>query len=93
MATVLTPRAQPRRKVFSPVWLDTASGRHRAHLLNLSAIGAGVHARCDHRAWSRVTLGTDGHAIEARVTWAEGERCGVKFLRPLTADELKAFGG
>ncbi|HEU0045278.1 PilZ domain-containing protein [Sphingomonas sp.] len=85
-----TPRAATRRKVFSPAWLDTVDGRYRAHLLNLSAIGACVHARCTHRVWSGVTLRIGDRMVEARVTWVMGERCGVKFTQPLTPAELDA---
>lgn len=100
MATTASPaerspvsRAQPRRKVFSPAWLDTADGRHRAHILNLSTIGACVHARCAHRVWSQITLHVGDHAMAARITWADGERCGVKFIRPLNAREMDAVIG
>jgi hypothetical protein len=88
-----TPRAAPRRKLFHPGWLDTADGRHRAHVLNMSAIGACVHARCVHRVWSSVTLQLDALTMMGRVTWADGERCGVKFARPLTASELDEITG
>lgn len=90
-ARTLVPRAAPRRKVFRPVWLDTGSGRHRAHILNLSAIGACVHARAVHRVWSGVTLQIGEQGIAGRITWADGERCGVKFARALSPAELDAL--
>lgn len=81
-------RAAPRLKVFRPAWLQTADGRYRAHVLNLSPIGACLHARCRHRVWSAVTLQLGERTVEARVTWFDGERCGVKFASPLSADEM-----
>ena len=92
-ARVLVPRAAPRRKVFRPAWLETGNDRHRAHILNLSAIGACVHARAVHRVWSGVTLQIGEQALAARVTWADGERCGVKFARALSPTELDALTG
>ncbi|MDB5695061.1 MAG: Pilus assembly protein PilZ [Sphingomonas bacterium] len=88
-----TPRAAVRRKLFHPAWLDTADGRHRAHVLNMSAIGACVHARCVHRVWSGVTLQLDELTLKGRVTWADGERCGIKFVYPLAAKELDQITG
>ena len=92
-ARVPTPRAAPRRKLFRPAWLETADGRHRAHILNLSTIGACVHARCVHRVWSGVTLQLGERAVKGRVTWADGERCGIKFVQPLQPAELDALTG
>lgn len=82
------PRAALRVKVFRPVWLDTADGRTRAHVINLSAIGACLHARCAHPVWSGVALELNGELISGRVTWTDGDRCGVKFAQPLRADAL-----
>lgn len=86
-----TPRAALRHKVFRAAWLDTAGGRTRAHVLNLSELGACVHARCAHPVWSAVTLDIAGRRIDGRVTWTADDRCGVKFTRPLAPAELLAM--
>ena len=88
---LLIPRAATRVKVFRPVWLDTADGRTRAHLINLSAIGACLHAPCAHPVWSAVVLELNGERVNGRVTWTEGRRCGVKFAQALTAGALASL--
>jgi hypothetical protein len=85
------PRAAPRRKVFHPATLETADGRQRAHLLNLSAVGACLHVQAGVRIWSAVVIQAAGQTVAARVTWADGQRCGVKFVTPLDAATLAAM--
>ena len=50
------PRAVPRRKTFELVGLALENICHRAHMLNLSAGGACLHARCTLRVWQTVTV-------------------------------------
>lgn len=84
-------RAAQRTKVFRQIWLETSAGSFRAHVLNVSPIGACVHARCQHRAWSGVVLRAGELAVEGRVTWTNQDLFGVKFLQPLSSADMQAL--
>lgn len=88
---VPTPRGQPRRKVFHPVALLVGGERHRAHMLNVSVGGACLYARCPLRVWGGVTIEIEDSVLEGRISWVAGDRCGVRFTRPLTPAELNAL--
>lgn len=88
-------RARPRRKLFQPAELDTAAGRVRAHLLDLSETGALVNAAAPPAADSFATLICGALQRSARVTWVKGTRFGIRFVLPLTAaqvDDVLALG-
>ena len=86
-----TPRHQPRRKTFRVVAIEVDRVSHRAHMLNLSTGGACLHARLSLRPWQTVGGDLDGRLLPARVSWTAGDRCGVRFLEPLTAAEVDAL--
>ena len=83
-----TPRHEPRRKIFRVVAIEADRAIHRAHMLNVSTGGACLHARLSLRPWQTVTVDIDGQLVPARVSWTAGDRCGVRFLEPLTADRV-----
>lgn len=87
------PRAVARRKTFEPIVLDLAGTKVRAHMLNLSTGGACLHSRCTLRAWQTVSIEVRGRVVRGRVSWIAGERCGVRFVQPLTASEVDAIAG
>ena len=85
------PRALPRRKVFEPIVLRIGEDSHRAHMLNLSAGGACLHARCAPKVWTVVAIEFAGRVLDGRVSWVAGDRCGVRFTSPLSATEVDAI--
>lgn len=92
-APALVPRAVPRRKTFELVGLQLDAVCHRAHMLNLSAGGACVHARCTLRVWQTVTVTVRGRVLPGRISWIAGDRCGVRFTTALSAAEVDAIAG
>lgn len=81
-------RVAKRVKVFRPIALQMSGGIHKAHVLDLSATGARLHADCPHRAWSSVTLHCEDLDVSGRVVWTKGLVFGVKFLRTLSEAEI-----
>lgn len=79
-----TPRHATRHKIFRVVAVEVDRTCYRAHMLNVSIGGACLHARLSLRPWQTVMVDLDGHLIPSRVSWAAGDRCGVRFLEPLT---------
>lgn len=93
-AAPAAPRGQPRRKTFLPVTLSIGDQRYRAHMLNLSTGGACVHvARAPLRVWHAVGVEVAGRAMPGRLSWVDGERCGVRFAVPLTASDVEQLIG
>lgn len=83
-------RTQPRRKTFHPVVLRIGDDRHRAHMLNLSTGGACIHAgRAPLQLAHSVRVEVGGWTLPARVSWIAGERCGIRFLKPLTVTDVE----
>ena len=89
--TASTPRVLPRRKTFEPVVLTVGDTTHRAHMLNLSAGGACLHARCTVSIWNSVVIALHGRELHGRVSWVAGDRFGVRFVAPLSEAELDAI--
>ena len=87
-AVSLRPRMPPRRKTFEPVTLRIGNDAHRAHMLNLSAGGACLHTRGAVRVWQVVAFEVAGRTLDGRVSWVAGDRCGVRFVTPLTVEDL-----
>ena len=87
------PRALPRRKVFEPIVLTVRGEAHRAHMLNLSAGGACLHTRCTLKVLDAVAIEFGGRLLDARVSWTAGDRCGVRFTKPLTPAQVDAITG
>lgn len=78
-------RAKPRSKLFQPTELRDAAGTpRRAHLLDMSATGALVHAAEPPGPGDTVQLVLAGVARTAQVMWTEERRFGVRFRMPLT---------
>ena len=81
-------RARQRRKLFQPAELDTAAGRVRIHLIDLSECGAQLHSATPPPVGSFVSLNAGSVRRSARVAWARGTRCGIAFVLPLSAAQL-----
>lgn len=77
-------RGKPRLKLFQPTEMrDTGGETRRAHLLDLSATGALVHASDPPAAGGGVQLLLDGAFRAGEVMWADGRRFGLRFRAPL----------
>ncbi|MDB5696304.1 MAG: pilZ domain protein [Sphingomonas bacterium] len=83
-------RARPRRKLFQPAELDVGGGRRRVHVLDLSETGAQVNGVNPPALGSFVSLCVGEVRRAARVAWVRGQRFGVTFVMPLTANEVGA---
>lgn len=84
-------RAKPRLKLFHPTELRDAEGAvQRAHLLDLSATGALVHAAEPPASDTTVQLLVDGALRAARVMWTDGRRFGLHFRLPLSDAQVSA---
>ena len=60
-----------------------------AKLIDISRYGAGVASICDLLPGQTVELATHAWGVlTAEVAWCSGVRCGLRFIRPLTSDEL-----
>lgn len=78
-------RAKPRSKLFQPTELcDAAGAIRRAHLLDLSATGALVHATEPPQPGGMIQLTLGGTPRSCHVMWVEDRRFGVRFRTPLT---------
>ena len=64
-----------------------------AKLIDISRYGAGIASICDLTPGQTVELATRSWGvIDAEVAWCSGVRCGLRFMRPLTTDELATHG-
>jgi hypothetical protein len=81
-------RTAHRHKTFEPTTLQLAAGEVRAHILNVSATGALIHAPGEPAKGARVTVRLVGRDIPAEVMWVDGARFGIAFRGMLSPDEL-----
>ena len=81
-------RAAPRHKTFEPITLVAADRELRAHVLNVSATGALIHAPGGPAKGERCTVALAGREIAAEVMWVNGARFGIAFRGTLSPDEL-----
>ena len=75
-------RQQPRLKVFEPCALSVDQSEKRAHILNISEIGALLHATSLHPRNARICLIVRDELLAAKVVWASKQRIGVAFELP-----------
>lgn len=81
-------RDTPRLKLFEPTEMEGPGGPARAHILDLSATGALVHAARPPAVGEHVQLRVAGILRYSRVMWVDDQRFGVAFRLPLAGDEL-----
>ena len=81
-------RQDPRLRIGLLAQLVTRSGVHSVRLNNISREGAGITAAVPLKRGAEVILRWRQIDVFARVTWAEGTRCGLKFEQHLTAAEV-----
>lgn len=86
-------RAAVRHKTFEPTTMVTASGELRAHILNVSATGALIHAPGAPARGERCSIVLVGRKIAAEVMWVDGARFGIAFRGALMPDELSRLLG
>lgn len=84
-------RIATRHKVFLPAELSSPAGRTRAHLLNLSATGALLHADAPPANGATVQLHCGTAAWSVRVVWAAEKRFGVVHVTRLTTAAVDAL--
>ena len=68
--------------------LVTNAGELRAHILNVSATGALIHASGGPARGERCMVVLVGREIAAEVMWVDGARFGIAFRGMLTPGEL-----
>lgn len=81
-------RATPRYKLFQPGAMGTAGGAVRAHLLNVSAGGAMLHAPDAPVKGALLNICCGGVMHAARVAWVRAPKFGVSFVCPLATAEI-----
>ena len=86
-------RIARRHKTFEPTKLVTGAGELRAHVLNVSATGALIHAPGGPARGERCMVVLAGREIAAEVMWVDGARSGLAFRGMLTPDELTRLLG
>ena len=92
-AVTSVDRIAHRHKTFEPTTLNCGGVEHRAHILNVSATGALIHAPGGPAKGARCTVWLVGRAIPAEVMWVDGARFGIAFRGILSADELARLLG
>ena len=83
-------RVRPQNMTASPAQMDTAAGPQSVLLVELSASGALVDIAVPPPEGSFVTLVCGPLHRSACVAWAEGQRCSVDFVMPLTSAQVAA---
>jgi hypothetical protein len=86
-------RETPRLKLFEPTEMSGPNGSIRAHILDLSATGALVHAVRPPSVGDHVQLRIAGASRYSRVMWVEDRKFGVAFRLPLAAADIDAVLG
>ena len=83
-------RQSRRTKVFlvAAVSDDRTDAPRRAHVLDISADGARVHAHSAADAGAMVDLMVGGAAQQAAVVWVDHPNFGVRFQPPLSDERL-----
>ena len=77
-------RHKRRLKVFLPVIVEMKGDEERAHLLDLSKIGARLHAHVAPHLHDDVALRHGDIAIRGVVVWVKGNGFGMMFNSDLT---------
>lgn len=72
-----------------PAILITMSERHPAILFNVSETGARLRAQYAPPEGTELFLQVGGIDVYARVIWAKGEQCGLKFEDPIRAWDVE----
>lgn len=83
-------RMAARQKLFAPTTLHVGEASQRAHLLDISAGGARLHAAAPPPLRALVLLDCAGKRRAARVMWRDGAKIGLRFVVPLSAADVAA---
>ena len=84
-------RADPRTDIVLPASIDAISGRRRINLLDISSLGACLEGHDLPTLGREVILKCGSIDTFGSVAWSMGERCGVRFDRPISAAILIAL--
>lgn len=81
-------RQKRRLKLFLPATVEHADQDSRAHLLDLSKLGARLHINCPPVKGDQITIRAMSIEIAATVVWVRGNGAGVLFANPLTEPQI-----
>jgi hypothetical protein len=81
-------RHKRRLKVFLPVTIEFHGDQTRAHILDLSKIGARMHAHSAPHPHDGVTIRYGTLAIHGTVAWVKGNGFGIMFDGNLSEPEI-----
>lgn len=84
-------RQEPRLKVFEPCRLSADQMELRAHILNISEIGALLHSSLLPARNERIRIVVRDELLTAKVIWASHQRVGVAFEFPPSGRLLTAL--
>lgn len=76
-------RAQPRLGIFLSAVMLVEGAQVPVRIRNLSREGALVDVDCPPAAGTIVTLRRGELAIDGTIAWRQGDRCGLRFDRPM----------
>jgi len=81
-------RAEPRLKVFKLGRAETAGLDFKVHLLDISRLGARLHASQAPDRGHRIRLTCSSVSTSGTVRWVDARRFGIRFDKPLVPAEL-----
>jgi hypothetical protein len=85
------PRSKRRLKVFLPVTLEREGMNERAHMLDLSKVGARMHGHVPPLRNEQVTICWGKYEIDGVVAWVQGNGFAVLFTEKLNEADIAAF--
>jgi hypothetical protein len=78
-----------RRRLFGPAYLITSRGSARVQIINISTKGALLHRSTIGPLYGQSCLVSDYLERPIRTVWKAEHKLGVRFIEPLTSDELR----
>ena len=81
-------RAEPRLKVFRLGQARADGLPFRVHVLDVSKLGARLHASQAPGPGIRITLDCASVSASGTVRWVDARRFGIRFDKPLVQSEL-----
>lgn len=90
--SITVPKRHPKRvRVMLTSVLESAGGRQKVRVRDISRAGMLLEAISPPTAGEVVRLAIGARSLEGKVAWQEGEWCGVTFSRTLDANVWDAF--
>lgn len=82
---------EPRADIVLPASMDAVSGHRRISLLDISSLGACLEGANLPALGREVILKCGSIDTFGRVAWSVGNRCGVRFDKPISTATLVAL--